>query len=108
TQEQYEEATAFRGKIASEFDKLLNGNTVLCIPTTRDLPPLVGSSDEALLINRQETMKLAVIAPLARLPQVTLPVKLTEATTPGLSFVGGKDKDLLILNLCCDLAGLLL
>jgi amidase len=106
TQEQYSAAIKFRRNIISDFEELLSEDRVLCIPTTRDLPPLLGLSEEEMQINRHLTMNLTVIASLARLPQVTMPVKLSDKTTTGLSFLAARGKDMLLLDLCSELENL--
>jgi len=104
TQEQYDDALSFQSKIIAQFEKLLGDNQLLCLPTTRDLPPLVSASPEELANNRKETLNLTSIGSLTGFPQVSMPVELTPSTKTGLSFLAGKNKDMLLLNFCEKLA----
>jgi amidase len=69
---------------------------------------LLGCNDEEFQINRQNTMNLSVIAPLAGVPQVTMPIKLTESTTTGISFAAAAGNDILLLEFCQSVAKCLL
>jgi amidase len=100
TQEQYQDALSARQQIVGEFEKLLDENRVLCLPISRDLPPLMGASPEELVYNRKETLKLSTIASLTGQPQVTIPVELTRTTKVGLSFIAPRGRDMLLLDLC--------
>jgi amidase len=98
SQEQYDQAVSYRSSVIKQFENLLSGNCILCIPTTRGLPPLVTASDEQMQNNRRQTMTLTVVASLARLPQISIPIKLTETTTTGLSFLAAHGQDMLLLD----------
>ncbi|MCC7528407.1 MAG: amidase [Candidatus Melainabacteria bacterium] len=100
TEKDFEDATEFRNRIVSGFAELLAGDTVLCMPTTSDLPPLIDASEEDLLRNRARNMNLTGVAPLARVPEVCVPIPLTEKTTTGLSFLASHGNDMMLLNLC--------
>ncbi len=101
TENDFEAATEFRNRIVSGFAELLAGDVVLCMPTITGLPPLIDSSDEELLSNRARNMNLTGVAPLARVPEVCLPIPLIEKkTTTGLSFLAAQGNDMMLLNLC--------
>ena len=100
TKKDFEEATELRNRIVSSFAELLDGDTVLCMPTTSDLPPLIDASDEELLRNRARNMNLTGVAPLAGVPEVCVPIPVTAKTTTGLSFLAGHGKDMMLLNMC--------
>jgi amidase len=101
----YKTSVAFSENLIKEFSDLLPSGTALCLPTSWGLPPLLNASAEEFAHNRAECMKLTCLAPLARVPQVTMPVKLTETTTTtGLSFLAGRGEDVLLLDLCTELS----
>lgn len=100
TAEDYKEATAFRNRIVDGFSELLAGDTILCLPTTTNVPPLIDASDEELLKNRARNMNLTSVAPLAAVPEICIPIKLTEKTTTGLSFMARHGNDMMLLNFC--------
>jgi amidase len=104
TQEQYDQALSLQKKITAEFEKLLGAGRLLCMPITRDLPPLVNSSAEELAYNRTETLNLTATGSLTGMPQVTIPVELAGGKKIGLSFLAPKGKDMLLLDFCERLA----
>jgi amidase len=113
SEQDYKTSVAFSEILIKDFGDLLPSGTALCLPTSWGLPPLLNASAEEFAHNRAECMKLTCLAPLARVPQVTMPVKLTEtttatettaATTTGLSFLAGRNEDLLLLDLCTELS----
>jgi len=98
SQGQYEQATSFRERIIRQFAELLGKNCLLCLPTTGRLPPLVGAGSEEMQSHRRKTLSLTVLASLARLPQISIPIKLTQTTTTGLSFLAAHGEDMLLLD----------
>jgi amidase len=100
SEHEYKTSLAFSETLIKEFGDLLPSGTALCLPTSWGLPPLLNASADEFAHNRAECMKLTCLAPLARIPQVTMPVRLTETTTTGLSFLAGRGEDLLLLDLC--------
>lgn len=103
TAEDYKNATEFRNRIVQGFSELLNGDAILCLPTTTDVPPLVEASDKELLMNRARNMNLTSVAPLARTPEVCIPIQLTKTTTTGLSLMASHGNDMMLLNFCRNL-----
>ena len=100
TLEEKTAAEATRTRIMQMFVKLLPPDTVLCLPTTWNLPPLVDATPNEFLHERLANLKLTVLSPLANLPQVTMPIKYDEVGhTSGLSFVAGQNGDLELLTL---------
>lgn len=106
TDEQHAIAAAARAKIIEQFHKLLPPGTVLCLPTTWDLPPRVDATPNEFLHERLANLKLTCISPLAEVPQVTIPIRYKETVSTGLSFMAGKNEDLSLLELTELLSGL--
>ncbi len=98
--------------------EILGDHTFFCLPTTVGLPPLKISPADQLQENRLANMQLCSIASFAGLPQVTIPVflnqyerqygqqnGLTKSSRPlasGISLIGGKNQDLLLLAAAAD------
>jgi amidase len=103
----YNEHETERQKVLSHYQTLLSPGTVLCMPTTCDLPPLVDSSAQVILDHRIKNIKLTCLASLAELPQVTIPIRFDGKHTTGFSLVGGKNSDTWLLDLTVRLAAIL-
>lgn len=99
TNEKFKEAIATRNDIAQKFAELLAEDSVLCMPTTADLPPLLTSTDEELLKKRLLNFNLSVISPLAGTPEVTIPIAINTSKCTGLSFIAGAGSDMRLLYL---------
>lgn len=107
TEEQFEEASQFRQQMREQFGKLLCApRTLLCLPTAPALPPLLIATADEIERNRASTMKMSVIAPLLGMPQVSVPVKLTETTFTGMSFMAAAAGDEMLLDWAVELSKL--
>ncbi len=75
--------------------------TILALPTSPCVAPLLSTPAEELELFRTRVMRLTCIAGLGGLPQVTLPIGAIAGAPVGLSFIGwaGGDEDLLVLCL---------
>jgi len=92
-------AQAQRDRITSQLTELLGGTTVLAVPTTPEIAPLLESTDEEFADFRRRTLALTCIAGLAGLPQVTVPVASLAEYPVGLSLIGGPGTDHQLLAL---------
>jgi amidase len=104
TDEQNNSAIIEREKIIKQFLHLLPPGTVLCMPTTWDVPPRVDAEADELLHHRLSNLKLTALSPLAKLPQITIPIKFRSDASTGLSFIAGQHDDMLLLELAEQLA----
>ncbi|HNB21380.1 MAG TPA: hypothetical protein PKZ32_03130, partial [Candidatus Melainabacteria bacterium] len=68
--------------------------------TTANLPPLIDSSDEVLLNNRIQNMNHTALSPLSRVPEISVPISVTEKTTTGLSLLASHGNDIMLLEFC--------
>jgi amidase len=107
TEAQNNAAAVERDKIIKQCLHLLPPGTVLCMPTTWDLPPHVDADADELMYQRISNLKLTLLSPLAKLPQITIPVKFSSDTSTGLSFLAGQHDDMLLLHLAEQLAPIL-
>ena len=99
TDAQVTTAQAARDDITRHLTALLDATTVLAIPTTPEIAPLLESSEDELAEFRRRTLALTSIAGLAGLPQVTVPVATLAEYPVGLSLIGGRGTDHQLLAL---------
>ncbi len=104
TEAQNNAAAIERDKIIKQCLHLLPPATVLCMPTTWDLPPHVDADADELMHQRISNLKLTLLSSLARLPQITIPIKFRSDASTGLSFLAGQHDDMLLLYLAEQLA----
>lgn len=105
TRETFEKASQFRAQMMADFKDLVkDGNTILCFPTTMDLPPLLTATQEELDNNRIKTLNVSVIAPMVAMPQVSIPVELSATTSTGMAFLSAPNTDESLLRWTMDLA----
>lgn len=90
-----------REVIAKETDFLeeyIDTAGALLLPTTRNFPPLRSASQVELDENRKLNIRLTIIATVAGLPQVTLPVEISPGVSLGISLIGPRGRDLDLLE----------
>jgi amidase len=98
TESDWQTAKKSRDKVVSDMAQLLADDTILCMPTTVNLPPLIDASEEELLKNRIQNMNHTALSPLSQVPEVCIPVAVTDNTTTGLSLLAGHGKDMMLLG----------
>jgi amidase len=102
-----EEAAAARGAreaIARRMDSLLGEHTVMVLPTVPDIAPLRESPPASTEDFRGRALSLLCIAGLARLPQVSLPLGTLNGCPLGLSLIGPRGADAMLLGIATRLA----
>lgn len=92
-------AKARREAIAGQMAALLGGDAVLCLPTAPGIAPLRDTPQSALDDFRTRALSLLCIAGLARLPQINLPLGALDGCPIGLSLVGPRGADMVLLSL---------
>ncbi|WP_137180150.1 amidase [Roseomonas sp. AR75] len=86
-----------REALAARVQDMLGRDGVLVIPTAHDLPPKVGAPVSAQIDFRDRTLALTCVASLCRLPQVNLPAGTLHGVPIGLSVIGPRDGDAMLL-----------
>jgi amidase len=86
-----------REAIARHLADLLGDDAVLVLPTVSGIAPLLNSPPAAVDDFRARAMSLLCIAGLARLPQVSLPLGTLDGCPVGLSLVGPRGADEMVL-----------
>ena len=94
----------FRASVVERLDELLGRDGVVILPTAPGPAPRRALTPEALDDLRRRAISLLCIAGLGGLPQVTLPRATLEDCPLGLSLIGPRGSDLLLLQLARRLA----
>ncbi len=93
------QAKACREDIARGMAALLEGDTVLLLPSAPGIAPLRNSPPGILDDLRARGLSMLCIAGLARLPQISLPLAKLEGCPLGLSIVAARGNDTMLLEL---------
>jgi amidase len=88
----------------AHIDGVAQPGTVLVLPTAPCIAPLLESSFDNLESFRVRAMRLTCIAGLGGLPQVSLPVGTVKGAPVGLSFIGWRGADEVLLSMAVKLA----
>jgi amidase len=96
-------AKSRREEVARRMADLLEGNTVLALPSAPGIALLRNSGPKALDDLRARALPLLCIAGLARLPQVSLPLAQLDGCPLGLSLIAASGNDTLLLELAVKL-----
>lgn len=97
TRSEYEAASEVRALFKARMNTLLEDGQVIVMPTVSGPAPLRTASIAELNSQRMLDLRFLSIAPLAGLPQISLPLLSTASAPLGLSIIGaaGSDKSLL-------------
>jgi amidase len=88
-----------REEIAHRMAEMLEGGTVLALPSAPSIALLRNSPPKALDGLRSQALPILCIAGLARLPQVSLPLAQLDGCPLGLSLIAARGNDTLLLDL---------
>ncbi len=92
-----------REQVATRMEALLGEDTVLCLPTAPGIAPLRNTPADELEAFRAQALSLLCVAGLARLPQVNLPFGTLDGCPVGLSLIGPRGTDMLLLKIAVGL-----
>lgn len=106
TREEFEIADKKRSDIRQHLDDLLE-HSLLMIPTASGPAPLRNLPVEEMVDFRSRTLALTSIAGLAGLPQVTIPIATKDDCPIGLSILGPRGSDEILLDLAIQLESIL-
>lgn len=99
-----DEANARRVEIRARMGQLIGPDDILCLPTSPRAAPLLGTPIDKIEIEyRNQAMCLLCIAGLAGLPQLSLPMARIDSLPLGLSIVGSRGTDLMLLSIAAKL-----
>jgi amidase len=105
TAEEAAAAKAKRTEIAARLTDMLGDDGVIIAPTSPGAAPLKSADDSSLDSYRMAALELLCPAGIAGAPQVNLPVGEDEGAPLGLSLIGPRGGDGLLLRMTADLAG---
>ena len=105
TPEMHAQASARRAEVVARMEQLIGPDDILCLPTSPRAAPLLGTPVDKIEIEyRNQAMCLLCIAGLAGLPQLTLPLAHIDGLPLGLSIVGARDADTMLLSVATPAA----
>src|SRR5262249_33746501 len=94
-----------REEITLRMTQLLEGKTVLALPSAPGIALLRNSPPKMLDDLRARAIPILCIAGLARLPQVSLPLAQLDGCPLALSLVAARGSDKMVLELAGNLLG---
>jgi amidase len=86
-----------RTTIRSRLDDLLDGDTLLIMPTAPDVAPKLQLPPQETVAVRERMLALLCVAGLGGLPQLSLPAGTVHGAPVGLSLLAGRGRDELLL-----------
>jgi amidase len=93
-----------RAEVRLRMEQLVGPEDVLCLPTSpRAAPPLGTPVDKIEIAYRNQAMCLLCISGLAGLPQLSLPMAELDGLPLGLSIVGRRGADTMLLRVAAQL-----
>jgi amidase len=103
TEEQFEKTEVYCEELQAYLNEVLSGDggsgaAVIILPTTLTLPLPVQASDEELESMRA-MLQITAIASLSGFPQITIPVQTKSHWRVGVSFLGPRNSDAMLLAL---------
>lgn len=104
TDEQIAEGKAVRAGVVERMNSLLSDDTVICLPTSSTVAPLVDRS----LDDRQDVRKwlghLMCTGGLTGCPQINLPLAVINGLPIGLSLMGARGSDEMLIDFTREIA----
>jgi len=97
-------ALAFRAGIQSKAAALLGNDAVFMLPSTPTIAPKKGAGETAASAFRESTLRLSCISPMLGLPEISLPLAAAGGCPIGLSLIGPKNADEMLLRAAVALA----
>jgi amidase len=99
SREEIAAATAARARIEGHLDALLADGAILAVPAAPAPPPPVRSPESVYDDLRMKNEMYNSMAPLARLPQISLPLGQVDGLPIGLGLVAAHGNDELLLDI---------
>jgi amidase len=99
TADQVAKAKRQRERLVAHMGTILQEGSAICLPTAPGPAPLRTASPTELESFRAQSLRLLSVAGLAGLPQITLPLGSIEGCPIGLSVIGARGADAMLLAL---------
>ena len=97
-------ANEVRRRLRERVASLVKPGTILALPTSPAIAPLVSSTPEQLEAFRVRALRLTCTSSMSGLPQVTIPIGTASGCPAGLSFIGWRGGDEALLDLAAKLS----
>ncbi|WP_414166270.1 amidase [Superficieibacter sp. BNK-5] len=98
TAAQFEHACQLREQFTGWWESQL-GNAILVMPTVPDVAPLLSATAEEIEATRRLSHDLLLLSVLTKRPQVTLPAAHINGVPLGISLLGPRNSDRLLVSL---------
>ena len=98
TNDEIKIAKKFRDNLILETNNSLTKGNVAVFPTTPFSAPLCGQNDDNLGLSRKKLMAMTSIAGMTSRPQISIPKLKDKAGPVGVSLLGWKNSDEILLN----------
>ena len=93
SRKEVEHAIEIKKSAQKLIESVLEEDTILCLPSTWNLPPLLNESEEFLAQNRKENIRLTILSVISGLPQLSIPISLAEGIVMSVSLLGPKHSE---------------
>ena len=103
TDDEYDTAVVLAALLSERVWELLSGDTVLVVPSAPGPAPLLTADPDEGAAQRSRLLDLTVIAPIAKAPQVSLPLMEFDGLPVGIGLMASPGNDELLLDLAADL-----
>ena len=103
TREENAVAERLAARLSERAWELLGGDTVLIVPSSPGPAPLLDADREEVSANRLRLMTLTTIAPVAGLPEVSLPLMDFDGLPVGVGLIASPGNDELLFDLAAAL-----
>ena len=107
TDSQVEAAQAVRDAAVRRLDEVVPEGVIACLPTTSEPAPILGQSVTERWDTRLRNSRLLCIAGLTGRPQLNLPVARVDGLPVGLSLLGARGEDELLIGFALEAAAAL-
>ncbi len=103
TADEVKGANSFRANLMNEIETSLPEGLIALFPTAPFSAPICGQSDASLASYRKRLMELTSTAGMTSRPQISLPYLKVENKPVGISLLGWKYSDEILLNKITDI-----
>ncbi len=107
TEDRVAAANRFRDRVTADLTAVLDGAAVALLPTVPSIAPLKGLGQDELVAFRNRALSQLCVSGLSRLPQISMPLAEAEGCPVGISLIGPRGGDRMLLALARRLAAAL-
>ncbi|HKY86507.1 MAG TPA: amidase [Pseudorhodoplanes sp.] len=104
TDDEVAKANDVRRRLRERVASMVRPGTILALPTSPAIAPLVTSTAEQLEAFRARALRLTCTSSMSGVPQVTIPIGTVSGCPAGLSFIGWRGGDEALLALAGKLS----